>query len=126
MEGPITNWDDISKIETDPIRVVDPGVGKAVVLRHFFFKAQPMPKGTRKPTKLELVSNFKNLIEMSLWGDGLIILEDKPIEVQTLQSVKKVSKALWLKMKEEGADFVILCLATPRAGQSVLDTPFKI
>lgn len=114
------------KIETEGVQIIDPGVGKEVVLRHFFFKAQPMPKGTPRLDKHQIVSQFKRLIEMSLWGDGLIIREDKSLEVHTLQKAKKISKALYLKMRQEGSDFVIMCLATPRAGVNVTDTVRKI
>lgn len=114
-----------NQIETDKVRIIDPGVGKETILRHFFFKALPVLKGQARPTKRDIVSHFKRLIELSLYGDGFIIREDKPIEVHTLQAVKKISKTLYLKMKQEGSDFVILCLATPRAGVSVIDKPHK-
>ncbi len=114
------HWD-ATQAQTDSVPIIDPGVGKAVVLRHFFFKSQPVPKGYPKPDKLQILSQFKRLIEMSLWGDGLIIREDKPIEVHNVGKVKKISKTLYMKMKDEGADFVILCLASPRMGVSVVD-----
>lgn len=117
----ITKWDDISKAEVEPVKLIDPGVGKENVLRHFFFKTQPRPKRIPKPTKLEIVSYYKRMIETMLWGDGLIIREDKPLEVHSLQKAKKISKSLYMKMVDEGADFVILCLATPRRGVSVTD-----
>lgn len=115
-----------NQISTEPIKLIDPGIGGAVVLRHFFFKAPILPKGAPRPDKQTVVSHFKRLIEMSLYGDGLKIREDKPIEVHTIQKAKKISKALYLKMKQEGADFVILCLASPRAGVSVIDKPNRL
>lgn len=104
-----------TKAQTETVQIKDPGAGKEIVLRHFFFKSSPLPKGTKQPTKLEIINHFKRLIEMSLWGDGLTIREDKPIELHTLKSVKKVSKSLYFKMREEGADFCILVLAQPRS-----------
>jgi hypothetical protein len=92
-------------------------------LRHFFFKALPKLEGQPNPSKKDIVSHFKRLIEMSLWGDGLIIREDRPLEVQTLKGVRARSTALHQKMVQEGADFVILCLAEPRMGQTVVDQP---
>lgn len=107
--------------QTEGVRIVDPGVGKAVVLRHFLFKALPRPKWVPAPDKHQIVSQFKQAIEMSLWGDGLIIREDKQLEVHSLQKAKTISKSLYHKMLEEGADFCILCLAEPRQGVSVND-----
>ncbi len=112
-----------SQIETESIKIQDPGVGKEVILRHFFFKYVPVPKGTPNPTKQQIVAHYKKLIEMTLWGDGLIIREDKPLEVHTQKSAKKISKSLYAKMKSERADFVILCLAEPRRGVHVRETP---
>lgn len=109
--------------QTDSVPIIDPGVGKAMVLRHFFFKQIPLEQGQKKPSKLELINHYKRLIEMTLWGDGLIIREDKPIELQTLQGAKKVSKTLYAEMVKAGADFVILLLATPRKGVVLRETP---
>ena len=125
IQGNVSGWslDDVNKIETEPVQIRDPGVGKEVILRHFFFKAPPLPPGERRPNKLELINQFKRLIETNLWGDGLIIREDKPIEVHTRQKAKQVSKSLYMKMQQEGADFVILVLAEPRMAQVVHDKP---
>lgn len=112
-------------LETEKIRINDPGIGKEQILRHFLFKAQPVPKGYHKPSKLEIISYYKQMIELSLWSDGLIIREDKPIELHTRASCRKVSPALYQKMVSEGADFVILVLAEPRRNQSVLDKPHR-
>ncbi len=123
MEGTIADWqqDEVSKAETELVPLNDPGVGKEVVLRHFFFKSDPVTFRERRPTKQEIVSQFKHMIEMSLWGDGLIIREDRQLEVHTRQKAKQVSKSLYMKMLEEKADFVILCLAEPRSSQIVHD-----
>lgn len=110
-----------AQVETETHEIRDPGAGSDVVLRHFFFKALPLPPGTTKPDKHQIVAHYKKLIEMTLWGDGLMIREDKPLEVHTIQKAKTVSKSLYKKMLAEGADFVILCLATPKRGVTVLD-----
>ena len=115
-----------NEIQTGSTPLIDPGVGTTNVLRHFFFKSLPLPKGVPKPDKHEIVSHYKKLIETTLWGDGLIIREDKPLEVHSLQKAKGVSQSLYTKMLKEGADFVILCLATPRKGQTVTNQASKI
>jgi hypothetical protein len=114
-----------NQIETDGVRVLDPGVGKENVLRHFFFKSLPLPPRTPRPSKIEIINQFKRLIEASLYGDGLIIREDKPIELYTRNKVKKISKTLYLEMLKNNADFCILVLATPRMGVTVLESPLQ-
>ena len=108
---------------TEGVRIIDPGVGREVVVRHFFFKSIPLPKGVPKPTKRELISYYKRLIEMSLWSDGLIVREDKPLELVELHTAHKISPTLYRKMKIEEADFVILVLASSRLGQVFADKP---
>lgn len=102
-----------------PVQIKDPFAGKPVVLRHFFFKSNPVQ--THRPTKLDILNQYKKLIEVMLWSDGLIIRDEAPMEVHTLEKAKKISPALYQKMKEEGADFVILVLAEPRGSQTVQD-----
>lgn len=126
MEGQIEKqyaWNDISQIETASKPIHDPGEGKAVLLRHFFFKAFPTPPGQRKPTKAELFGQFKNVIFTNLWADGLKPREDAPIEIHSRRKVKTLSKQLYAKMVEENADFVILCLAEPQRGIMLNEKP---
>lgn len=111
------------EMQTEGVRIIDPGVGREVVVRHFFFKSIPLPKGVPKPTKRELISYYKRLIEMSLWSDGLIVREDKPLELVELHTAHKISPTLYRKMKIEEADFVILVLASSRLGQVFADKP---
>ncbi len=114
-----------NQIETESIRVQDPGVGVATVLRHFFFKRAPMSARLPRPSKLDILNQNKRLIETTLWADGLIIREDKPLEVQTLKSARKISKTLFAEMVKNNADFVILVLAVPRLGVSVRESPLR-
>lgn len=115
-----------AQLSSEPVRIVDPGVGKAHVLRHFFFKKFPRSKGTPAPSKLDVINHFKRLIEITLWGDGLIIREDKPIELHTLKKARKISPTLHSEMLKHGADFCILVLAYPRAGVTVLEKPERL
>jgi hypothetical protein len=109
--------------ETEKIKIFDPGVGQENVLRHFFFKKSPMLARLPRPSKLDIVNQNRRLIETTLWADGLIIRYDKPLEVHTLKNAKKISKALYQEMLKNRADFVILCLAVPRAGVTVREQP---
>lgn len=108
------------EIETDSVPIIDPGQGSAVVLRHFFFKATPAPN---KPTKQQLFSQFRGLIEATLWGDGLVPRYDRNVEVHTRNGAKKVSKTLYNALVKNKADFVIMCLAEPRHGVQLHETP---
>ena len=115
-----------NEISAEPVRIVDPGVGQEVIVRHFFFKSIPLLKGQSKPTKLELISHFKKLIEMSLWGDGLVIREDKPLELVELHIAKKNTPFLYKKMLEQSSDFVLLVLASPKAGLYAIEKPTRL
>ena len=77
------------EIESEKFQMIDPGVGKEVVLRSFFFKSAPIPKGFPKPTKAQIVSHFKKLIETKLWQDGLAPLEHRVPQVTFLRELKK-------------------------------------
>lgn len=109
-----------NQIETEAVRIEDPGQGEAVVLRHFFFKAKPAPT---KPTKQQLFSEYKMLIETTLWGDGLEPIPEAKVEVHTSNGAKKVSRALYKKMREVKADFVILVLCRARKGVMINERP---
>ena len=107
------------QIQTEGTRIEDPGTGHGVVVRNFFFK-RPPSKAPRA-TKQEIFASFKNLIEMSLYGDGLVPMEDKSVHVYSKRELPK--GMLRNKMIQEKADFVIMVLAKPRAGVALADTP---
>lgn len=112
-----------NEIETEAVKVEDPGEGVAVILRHYFFKKLPTVKGFREPTKAQLFAHYKKLIEANLWGDGLVPREDKKIEIHSRHKVKGISKALFVEMVKNNADFVIMLLAEPRKGVLLDHTP---
>ncbi len=118
VDAPVSdvNWE-ATQIQTEGVRIEDPGEGAPVVLRHFFFSAMPWKPGTRKPTKRDLVSENKRLIETNLWADGLRPREDVRIECHTRNGAKKLSKVLHQKMIEHNADFVIQVLCEGAKGQ---------
>lgn len=114
-----TVWN-ANSIETEGVRINDPGEGPPVVLRHFFFTAKPGPV---KPTKMQLFAENKRLIEATLWGDGLVPREDTKIEIHTSNGAKKVSQALYAKMKQVKADFVIMVLCEAKKGVMINEKP---
>lgn len=114
---------EVSHLQTDDVKIQDPGVGQAVVLRHFFFRSMPVPPGQVKPSKNEIFSQFKNLIRTNLWADGLTVLEDKHVQMYTKKSVRKVSKQIYAEMIDNNADFVIICMAVPSKGVLLHETP---
>lgn len=111
----------VNQLETESVRIQDPGAGSAVVLRQFYFKETPQAARLPKPTKLQLINQHKRLIETTLWADGLIIRYDRPIEVLSLSQARKVSKSLHRQMLIHRANFVILVMAEPRSGKVVTD-----
>jgi hypothetical protein len=111
------------QIETETVRVEDPGEGPPIVLRHFFFAAKPAPN---KPTKQQLVTEFKHLIETTLWSDGLEPIQEARVEVHTRGYIRKTSKALYTKMVQEHADFVIIVMCRPKKGVFLNETPTKL
>lgn len=108
------------EIEVNSNPLVDPGVGREVVLRSFFFKAAPVPRGFRPPTKPQILSHYKKMIDDFLWKDALVALDHRKPQVYARKDLKK--GALRDKMIEENADFVIMILAKPKLGSTVLDT----
>jgi hypothetical protein len=131
MEGTINqtidqNYNDISKVETEQVPIIDPGVGDAIVLRNFFFKAIPVPKGTPRPTKAQLFGQFQNMIFTQLWADGLRPIEERKVEIHTKAELKSLSKTLWAECIKSGADFVIMVMAAPRKGVRLDERPLKL
>lgn len=112
-----------SHIQTDQVKIVDPGIGQGVVLRHFFYKAKPVFKDEKPVTKQDIFNENVKLIEINLWGDGLVIQDERRPEIHTRASAKKASKALYDAMVLNKADFVILVLAKPRRGQWFNERP---
>lgn len=120
QDSTVSDWN-AQEITTDGVRITDPGLGAPVILRHFFFKALTHPV---KPTKEQLVSQFKSLIETTLWADGLVPREDGRVEVHTSTYLKNTgNKALYQKMVKEKADFVIQVMAEPKKGILLHEKP---
>lgn len=103
-------------LETEPIKIVDPGVGKGVIVRNFFFKKNPAIKPARKS---EIISWYKKFIEQMLWKDGLSPIDERIPQLYTKAELKK--GALKTKMIQEGADFVIMVLCQARLGVNIVD-----
>ncbi len=116
------NWNG-TEIETESVAIHDPGTGGEVILRHFFFSAKPREQGSPKPTKQQLFSEAKQMIEMALWGDGLVPMEERHVEVHTRGYLKKISPALYTEMLKHRADYVIMVPARPRKGVLVNERP---
>lgn len=105
--------------KSDPLH--DPATGGGVVVRNFFIKAAPRQKGQAAPSKKKIIESFKQMMEISLFGDGLVPLDDKPVRLYTKRQLKP--GLLRNKMISEGADMVIMVLAKPRMGVSLADKP---
>lgn len=68
-----TKYDYASELNTDGVRLVDPGGGPVNLIRTFIFKKNPEKKYL--PGKQTLFSAHAKQIEAILWGDGLRPLE---------------------------------------------------
>lgn len=114
---------DANQIETEAVRIEDPGEGDAVVLRHFFFKAIPRPGP--KPTKQEIFDEHKQQITTMLWGDGLRPREDLRLEVHTRNYLKKVSPSLYAMMGKNHTDFVVVVPCEAQKGVLLHEKPLR-
>lgn len=72
------NHDNIFKAETTSQTHLedDEGVGDAAIIRMFEFSANPEAFKQRTPTKQELFNYHHKQIEITLWGDGMKIMEE--------------------------------------------------
>lgn len=109
------------QIETQSDPLQDPGLGQGVVVRNFFFKSPPKIAGMIRPSKQQIIEGHKHIMGTMLWADGLQPLEDKAVRLYSRKEVK--SGMLKSKMTQEGADFVIMVLASPKGGVVLADTP---
>lgn len=116
VNSPVKNieWE-VNHIQTESIQIKDPGTGKGTIIRSFFFKGIPTPPGMPKPTKADVISQFKGVIEKMLWSDGLHAIPEATVTLYTKSQVKKFP-SLKAKMLEENADFVIMVAAESNGG----------
>ncbi len=61
------------RVKSDPL--IDPGVGKEVILRLFEFGVNPTYKG-HKPNEQDIFNMHWRQIRTILWGDGLVAKEE--------------------------------------------------
>lgn len=94
-------------VTSDPIK--DSGKGAPVILRQFEFSLNPNLPRDFKFTKQDIYDSHVKQIEIMLWSDGMIALNDvKPPKVQISKKQNK---------------YRIFVLCSPRSGQALLDTP---
>ncbi len=114
------NWG-VQQLEAHADPINDPGLGQGVVVRNFFFKSPPRQQGQTRPSKQDIIAGHKHIMGTMLWADGLVPLEDKAVRLYSKKEVK--SGMLKAKMLKEGADFVIMVLASPRSGVALAEKP---
>lgn len=78
MEGELTQWDDISKVEAQSETHLedDMGTGGAAIIRMFEFSANPEAFHQHTPTRQELFNYHYKGIETLLWADGLKVIPE--------------------------------------------------
>lgn len=78
------NWDVKSaEVHADPLK--DEGMGEERIVRRFFFKLPPLPKGIDKPTDQEILEyHLKSTVVPMLWRDEL-----EPIDQPRIIAGKK-------------------------------------
>ena len=103
------------KIETKSDPLIDPGSGKPVILRQFFFKYDPkvqeqVKRGyVKTPTRQDLFNQVWPLLRPLIWSDGLVANTD-------------ISPKITVGKK----GFVIILTCEPRFGQMVADRPKRL
>ena len=69
-----------SQVQVESQPLIDPGVGQPTIIRTFIFKANPeflkKNKGLRGIDKQELFNNHWRLLQIELWKDGLMAVEE--------------------------------------------------
>ena len=99
IEGELKRGDSVdgyeygSDLSVDPTPLLDPAIGKTVVIRTFEFKMNPEIKDLPED-KQELFNVHAKQISTILWGDGLIPLVTEPPRV--------------IVKKEEGKYFIFV------------------
>lgn len=95
------------QVETNSDPLVDKGIGEAIILRSFKFKANPENLKRDKPSKQQLFNNHADQMRLQLWGDGL-----EPINVDP--------RIVISKNKEE---YMIFVACKPKAGVALIEKP---
>ena len=97
------------EIVSEKFEIHDPGVGQPVILRTFEFKLNPALPKNIKFTKQDIFKSHEEMIKTMLWGDGMLILDEKHPKVQISKKQNK---------------YRIFVLCTPR--EVLLDKPTTI
>lgn len=74
------------EVTSDPL-IEGSNPGKTIVLRSFYFKANPELLKAQKPTKQQLFDSHVKQIELMLWNDGLMPF--KEVEPRVITSKKR-------------------------------------
>ncbi len=90
--------------KSDPI--IDPGTGKALVLRVFEFGMNPDYKG-RRPCKQDIFNMHWRQLSTILWSDGLVPKEDLNPRLEFIK----------------GNKYQIFLLCKPRSGTMIAEKP---
>lgn len=98
------------EVHSDPI--LDKGVGRGIILRQFEYALNPNLPRDIKISKQDIFNSHQKQIEMMLWADGLVPLNEiHKTKVQISKSQKK---------------YRIFVLCQPRQGVALSETPTKI
>lgn len=98
------------EVTSDPL-IDTQNSGKTIVLRSFFFKANPELLKSHRPTKQQLFDSHIKQIELMLWGDGLIPF--KEVEPRIVTSKKR-------------DEYKIFMACEAKAGVSFTHTPTNL
>lgn len=74
------------EVTSDPL-IDNANSGKTIVLRSFYFKADPTTLKQQKPTKQQIFDSHAKQIELMLWSDGLMPF--KEVEPRLIVSKKR-------------------------------------
>ena len=120
-----TKYEYGATLESDKVQVVDPGVGKQVLIRTFEFSMNPAMKQTLVD-KQALFNNHAKQIATILWGDGLRPLDTIPPRV-IIDSEKSIYRIFVTCEAKSGAVFADttrnLSEELAKSNKEKLDTP---
>lgn len=97
------------EVKSDPL--IDNENSGALILRSFYYKANPVTMKEQKPTKQKIFNSHLKQIEAMLWGDGLTPFT--PIEPRIIVSKKR-------------DEYKIFIACVPKKGVMLNETPLTL
>lgn len=101
------------EVHSDPLIETGPR-GQTIVLRSFYFKANPQIMKEQKPTKQQIFDSHAKQIQLMLYGDGLIPF--KGVEPKLIVSKKRDEYKIFIACEAKAG---VMFTETPRTLQEI-------